>query len=167
MMFEGSYRLSELKVTITTTQLILGFVSTLALVILVTLSILEYRRDRPIIKVTVRGGYGIPPEIAEYVSGGKIVITAINRGRRPVTLTKAGFILPKKCKGSYFIAADSLKIVKLEEGESKDYIIDEDTVKAIYGLIPDKYIAFIVDATGNYHWSHNKLKRLIKLGRIK
>ena len=148
-------------------QLILGLVSTLALVVLVILGILEYRRNRPIIRVTVRGGYRIPPEVSKYVSGGKIVITAINKGRRPVTLTKAGFILPKKYKDSYFIAADSLKIVKLEEGESKDYIVDEDTVKAMYGLLPGKYIAFVIDATGNCHWSHNKLKRLIKLGRIK
>ena len=63
-------------------------ISTLALVILVILGILEYLRDRPNINVTVEGGKAITPKDTKYGSGSKIIVTAVNKGRRPVTLKK-------------------------------------------------------------------------------
>lgn len=136
--------------------------------ILLLLRILEYRRDRASIKVTVRGNYGIIPEDTRYGSGNKIVITVANKGRRPVTLTKAGCLLPRNCKYHFFYFRDSLdSTVELKEGKSHVYITDEEKVKKEYNLTPDKYVAFVVDATGKCYWSHNKLERLRKLGRIK
>lgn len=148
---------------ITTSQL--GWVIPALLLIL---GILEYRRNRANIKVTVKGGYGIVPENTEYGSGSKIVITASNGGRRPVTLTHAALLMPRNSKTRYLVSVDALsRTVKLGEGESHTYFLDEEEAKEKYNLTPDKYVACVISATGKYYWSHNKLKRLKKLGRIK
>lgn len=57
--------------------------------------------------------------------------------------------------------------IELKEEKSYAYIVDEEKVKKEYNLTPDKYVAFVVDTTGKCYWSHDKLKRLRKLGRIK
>lgn len=134
--------------------------------ILLLLRILEYRRDKSKVKVTVKGHYGIIPEDTVYRPGDKIIIRAVNEGRRPITLVQAGLLLPQNCKDHYAIANDSLKIIKLGEGEPYIYILDEDPVKRGYNLTPDKYIAYVMDATGRFYWSHNKSERMEKLGRI-
>lgn len=145
--------------------LILGW---LISAVLALLKILEYRRDKASIKVTVRGNYGIIPEDTRYGSGNKIVITVANRGRRPVTLTHAALLMPRNSKTHYLVSVDALsRTVKLGEGESHTYLLNEDEAKKKYNLTPDKYVACVIDATGRHYWSHSKLKRLIKLGRIK
>lgn len=135
--------------------------------ILLLIRILEYRRDKSKIKVTVRGHYGIIPEDTVYRPGNKIIIRVVNKGRRPVTLTQAGLLLPRNCKDHYAIATESLKNIELREGKPHTYILDEEPVKRAYNLTEDKYVAYVIDATGKIYWSHNKLERLTKLGRIK
>lgn len=134
--------------------------------ILLLLRILDYRRDKPEVKVTVKGHYGIIPEDTIYPPGNKIIIRAVNEGRRPVTLTQAGLLLPRNCKDDYAIAIDSVKNVKLEEGEPHIYILNEDEAKK-YNLSSDKYVAYVIDATGRFYWSHSKSERKKKLGKIK
>lgn len=134
--------------------------------ILLLIRILEYRRDKSKIKVTVRGHYGIIPEDTVFRPGNKIIINAVNKGRRPMTLTQAGLLLPRDCKAKYLIDTYSATNIRLEEGEPHIYILDENAVKK-YGVTSDKYVAYVIDATGRFYWSHNKLERLRKLGRIK
>jgi hypothetical protein len=136
-------------------------------IMLGVLKVLEYRRDRPNIKVRVKGDYKISPTTTEYGDKPLVIITVANRGRRPVTLVKAGLLLPKR---GYLICLDSMtatRPVELTEGKSHDYIMSEEDLKSKYGLTPEKYVACVWDATGKSYWSHNILKRFLKLHRIK
>lgn len=138
--------------------------------ILAVLKVLEYRKDRANIKVTVMGNYKIFPTTEAYGNRPLVMITAANRGRRPVTLAGAALLLPRKHEYKYIICADSLttgRPIELTEGKSHQYRMFEDDVKNKYGLTPEKYVACVWDATGRYYWSHNIFKRFLKLRRIK
>lgn len=155
----------KVKMNITTLLAIWGSVVS---TILALIKIIEFRRDRANVKVTVRGGYKIIPiNHPENPYGDKylISITAANKGRRPVTLEQAGLLLPRWKEGRYAIANESLKYIELLEGKSHDYHIIENDVKK-EGLTPKNYVAYVRDATGRCFWSHNFLCRLIKLRRI-
>jgi len=56
-----------------------------------------------------------------------IVITVINKGKRPVTISKVGYI-SKKGKGKHGILTDSFfrGSRELTEGKSTDYLIEQD-----------------------------------------
>jgi hypothetical protein len=84
------------ELTLTTILAIWGAVVS---TILAFLKIKEfYREDRPKIKVTVAGDYYVlPKNHPQNPYGDKplVSITAINIGRRPVTLKKVGLLMPK------------------------------------------------------------------------
>ena len=148
--------------------LVLAIWGSILSTILSLLKILEYRKDRANVKVTVTGNYKIVATTEAYGDRPLVMINAANRGRRPVTLTGASLLGPRKKQ--YLICADSMttgRPVELTEGKSHFYLIFEDDVKNKYGLTPEKYVACVWDATGRYYWSHNVLKRLLKLHRIK
>ena len=134
--------------------------------IYILISIVEYLKHRRRIKVTV-GAYGIitsPPAINHGI---RVIIKAINKGHRSITLTQAGLLLPRNFKEHYLVATDSVKIVELREGKSHSYYMDEAEVQNKCNLTASKYIAYVKDATEEFYWSHNRLNRLIKLGRTK
>jgi hypothetical protein len=134
--------------------------------ILAILKIVEFYKDRANIKVRVKGGYYVYPANHPknpYGDKSLVSITASNNGRRNVTLKKAGLLMPRG--GKYLVPVGSIKSIELSEGKSHDYELSEDEIKQ-KGLTPDKYVAFVIDANGQYYWSHNFLKRLIKLHRI-
>lgn len=137
--------------------------------LLALFEIYKYFNDRVRLKVTVQGGYKVYPKITPYGDMELITISAANFGRRPVTLTKAALLMPKSSGGpKYFLCMDSLtagKHVRLQEGESYQYNINENEAKK-HGLIQKKYVACVIDARGRYFWSHCAFCRLIKLGRI-
>lgn len=148
--------------------LVLALWASILSTILAVVKILEYRKDRLHIKVTVKGNYRIVPITKAYGNRPLVVITAANRGRRPVTLLKAGLLLPRK--EGYLLCFDSMtamRSVELTEGKSHDYLMSEDDVKKKYALTPKKYVAFVSDATGRSYWSHNILRRFLKLRRTK
>ena len=130
----------------------------------------KYFSDRVKLKVTVRGGYKVYPNITPYGDMELISIAVANYGRRPVTLTKAALLAPRSSGGAkYFLCMDSLtagKHVRLQEGESYQYNINEDEAKKS-GFSPDKYVACVIDARGKYFWSHCALTRLIRLRRMR
>ena len=135
--------------------------------ILAILKIVEFYGDRANIKVSVKGGYYVHPANHPnnpYGDKSLVSITASNNGKRNVTLKKAGLLMPRG--GKYLVSVGSIKSIELTEGKSHDYELSEDEIKE-KGLMPDKYVAFVIDANGKYYWSHNCLKRLIKLHRIK
>lgn len=150
---------------------ILAFWGAILSTILGVLKILEYRRDRPNIKVTVKGNMKVFPQITPYGNANLLVITAANISRRNVTLTTAALLMPRSSKTKYLLCSDSVSkawsSMELKEGQARDYIMDEDVLKKEHNLTADKYVACVSDATGKYYWSCNWLKRLIKLGRIK
>ena len=130
----------------------------------------KYFSDRVKLKVKVQGGYKVYPKTTPYGDMELVTIIAANCGRRPVTLTKAALLMPKKAEGAkYYVCMDSLTVgkhIRLEEGESYQYNFDENEVKKA-GLSPDKYVACVIDARGKYFWSHSVISRFIKLKRIK
>jgi len=135
--------------------------------ILAILKLFEFYRDRANIKVSVKGGYHVYPKNHPnnpYGDKALISITASNNGRRNVTLKKAGLLMPRG--GRYLVPVGSITSIELTEGKSHDYELSEKEVEE-KGITPDKYVAFVIDATGKYYWSHNFLRRLIKLHRIK
>lgn len=152
-------------------ELLITWGGWLLAVILGILKISEHFRDRANIKVTVQGNYEVYPKNTPYGDATLLAITAVNVGRRPVTLTRAALLMPKNSKSKYLLFANSVTDAvashELTEGKSRDYIINEDVLKKEDGLIPSKYVACVYDATGKCYWSHNWLARLIKLGRIK
>ena len=156
------------KFTLTTILAIWGAVVS---TILAFLRVKEfYREDRPKIKVTVEGDYYVLPKNHPqnpYRDKPLVSITAINVGRRPVTLKKAGLLMPRnKEKKKYLVGVDSVTSIDLTEGKSHDYHLLEDEIKN-KGLTPDKYVAFVIDAAGKYYWSHGVFKRYLTLHRIK
>lgn len=152
------------KFTLTTILAIWGAVVS---TILAFLKVKEYRAR---MKVTVAGGYYVLPKNHPknpYGNKSLVSITAVNIGRRPVTLKKAGLLLPRsEKKTKYLLAAESIVSIDLTEGKSHDYQLLEDEIKNA-GLTPDKYVACVIDATGKFYWSHGVFKRFLTLHRIK
>jgi len=150
--------------------LILAIWGSVLSTILAILELFKFRRDRAIINVRVRGDYVfIPKDHPGNPYGDKslISISVSNSGRRPVTLKKAGLLLPRgTAKSKYLVPFGSVKTIELGEGKSHDYDFLEEEAKK-YGLLPNKYVAFALDATGKCYWSHNILKKFYKLKRIK
>jgi hypothetical protein len=129
-----------------------------------------YREDKPRIKVTVAGGYYVLPKNHPknpYGDKPLISITAVNIGRRPVTLKKAGLLRPRdEEKKKYLLSVDSVTTIELTEGKSHDYHLLEDEIEN-KGITSNRYVAFVIDGAGRYYWSHNILTRFLKLRRIK
>jgi hypothetical protein len=98
--------------------------------ILAGLKILEYRKDRADVKVTVRGNYEVVPTTTVYGKRPIVLITAVNKGRRPVTLRGAALLSPRK--RHYLLCADSMTAMRdiaLTEGKSHQYLMSEDDLK--------------------------------------
>lgn len=134
--------------------------------ILAVIKIVEIRRDRPVLKVTVSGDWIFHPN---PFPGEKttIAIKAVNLGHRPITLTGAGLLMPGK---RYLMCADSISQsyapVELAYGKAKEYYMGETSTQKEYKLAPDKYVAYIKDMTGRAHYSHNIFQRWFKLKRL-
>lgn len=147
----------------------LAIYSAILSTLLALIEVLKFYKDRANIKVTVRGGYNVyPANHPKNPYGDKdlVLITASNKGKRPVALKKACLLMPRRSKRKYLLGVDSITSIDLTEGKSHDYYILEDEIKKT-GLSSDKYIACVIDATGRYHWSHNIFVRFLKLHRIK
>ena len=144
--------------------------------ILAIAKLLVYVRDRVKIKITVTYNQKIVPIFnPDGVYGDTfdkspslILITAVNIGRRPVTIKIAGLMLPSGIgeKNESLISYQSLHdIVDLTENKSHSFALYENDVQN-YGLKPDKYIGYVIDAAGKRYYSHNALVRLWKLSRL-
>jgi len=155
---------------------ILGVYGAILSTILALLKLLEYLQDRVRLKVTVTYNQKIVPiynpdgidDNAFEKSPSLIVITAVNIGRRPVTIKKAGLMLPSGIgeKNESLISYQSLHdIVDLTENKSHSFALYENDVQK-YGLNPGKYIGYVVDASGKIYYSHSALVRLWKLSRL-
>ena len=127
---------------------------------------LEFRRDRPHIIVTVKGNYRILPRNTIYGDHLYVCISAANKGRRPVTLSNAALLMPRKYKDKYLVCVDrwrAVTAVEVREGQKRDYLARQDDIP----FPSNKYVACVSDVTGRHYWSHNFIMRFIKLHRIK
>lgn len=131
-------------------------ISILALAISLTLAvikILEYRRER--INIVLKC------EANQFMYGGTykentehVVVSVINRGRRPVTIEKVAYILKdKKAKQGIFSDSFIPGHREITEGKSTEYIAEQ-------SKIPFEEIKYFiaVDSTGRKYKGKLKLK---------
>ena len=130
--------------------------------LLALLEIIKFFKDKASIKVKVIGGYKVYPKNPVFGDLTWISISAVNKGRRPITITKAALVTPRGSKAKFIMGPLAVKLNKLAEGESCDYFINEDKI----GLDSSKYVACVIDASGKHFWSDNFLNRFRKLRRI-
>jgi hypothetical protein len=149
--------------------LILAIWGALLSTVLAVVRILDFRKDRADIVVKVNGRYKFYPQNTAYGDKSYIIITAANKGRRPVTLRTAFMPVPRNIKKkqniSAYICADpnTAKPIELTEGKYHQYYVLENEI----GIPETKYVAGVADATGRLYYSHNYIKRLWKLKRFK
>ncbi len=127
-----------------------------------------FHRDKVRIKVIVRGNYKVSSR-SPYGNSNLVMVTVMNKGRRPVTLTKAALLLPRGNSHKYVMCLDSLtatKPVSLTEGQVHDYIFNEDELQKTMKVRQSQYVALVHDATEKRYWSHSWSSRLIKTCRI-
>ncbi|KKR49222.1 MAG: hypothetical protein UT86_C0001G0194 [Candidatus Magasanikbacteria bacterium GW2011_GWC2_40_17] len=91
----------------------------------ITIGTLEYLRDRSKVKITAKKGYKILT-ISGLENNPQIILTAINKGRRPVTLE--GFCFNTKNGESllYPFHPGITFPYELKEGKSYKFSVDED-----------------------------------------
>ena len=103
-----------------------GIISTLALII----QLISYIGNKPKVKLKCRRGYRLLSAKSPYKPNTDyIMITAINVGRRPVSMKNVGFITKNK-KDPNGLLTDSFMhgIRELTDGKSTDYLIEEGSV---------------------------------------
>jgi len=119
--------------------------------------------------VSVKGNYMVLPSTTAYGNKTYIVITAANQGRRPITLSTAFLVLPRRLRkkglGTHAICVDPMtaKPVKLTEGESHQFMIDQECVN----INTRELVAGVCDQTGGHHFSHGYLKRIWRLKTLR
>lgn len=104
-----------------------------------------YRRDNINLKVDMKKGWLVYNSPIHDPKESQIVISVYNKGRRPVTIIKAGYVYLKMSGG--VILSDSMIYgsCELTEGKSKDYLIKESDVENFSEI---SYFA-VYDAVGN------------------
>lgn len=98
--------------------------------ILLVIRFLEYQENKINIVLKCKANYRVYPGNKMYPPNKNyIVVIVINKGKRPVTIQSVGFISKNK-NDKNGILSDSLLRgrVKLTEGESMDYLLEQDSV---------------------------------------
>jgi hypothetical protein len=119
------------------------------------LKMVEFLRDRPKIKVSVRASVRLVPVTHPYRKADLISIIVVNKGRRPMTITGAALLFPRQSQWKFLFCDDleSAANVTLTENTQHDCYCGEEKVGLRYGLSPKKYVALAKDTTGRFHWS--------------
>lgn len=129
--------------------------------------LLDVQKDRVHLRVTVKGDWKIYPLNTIYGDATYVCIKVANVGHRPVAIQTAGLLKPKN---GFLVCTDALVgggSKRLEEGDSRDFLLRQDDVEKKYGIRPREYVAFINDQAGRIFYSHNPLARFIRLGRAR
>ena len=131
---------------------------------------MEFRHGQVQLHVRVKRDMKILPKTTEYGDKTYIVITAGNRGQRPVILGTAGLMYrrTRSQEAGGCVSVDSARQpqpIRLDEGESRDFMIDQASVEKD-GIGPGDYVGFVNDRTGRTFYSHGWLGRLFRCGRL-
>ena len=113
-------------------SLIISILALLISIVLAIIRILDYRRDRANIVLKCETDQYIVASGGQnpYKNGVKyFVVTVMNKGRRPVTITRVDYT-PKNKKENYGTFADSFKpgFRELTEGKSTQYLVQQDKI---------------------------------------
>jgi len=111
-------------------------------------SILNYLRDRPKLKVTLQW------DMTVLETGATLgLVRVTNVGRRPAHLGAVALVLPPKYKHSHLILNDSIKGTRLDEGgKPEGFIVNYDNM-AQYKADWHKIRAMAEDSTGKAYFS--------------
>lgn len=137
--------------------------------ILATIKVMEFRQGGTNIHVRIARDMKIHPKSPPYGDKTYLVITAANRGQRPIYLGTAGLMYRKtwRQRTGGCVAVDSLRNaqpVKLEEGAAHDFMIEQSAVDKDVGC--NGYVAFVNDRAGRTFYSHGWLERLFRIWRF-
>ena len=132
---------------------VLAILGALVSTALAALSLDEYLKDRPRLKVTLQPNMKATP--SEYGS------------RRPTTITHVSLMLQRE--QGYLLCADPRTAtypVELTENKPHLLVFDEDELTRAHKLTPSQYVVCVDDAAGRRKWSHDPFARLWKLRRF-
>lgn len=144
---------------------VLIIIATVLSVILAIIRVIDFIREKYNVRVRVRRNAIIFDGSEISKKNTYIIISIVNIGKEPVTIINAGLLSPK-IKGSYLFK-NSIKNQKLHTSDSVDYPVHEEIVKKDLDSSRGKYVAYAVDNAGRIYYSHNFIKRLLILKRIR
>lgn len=123
-----------------------------------TLAILNYLRDNPRIKISLKWDLAVTenPKYDPRKSWGKVEV--VNIGRRPIFVSHAALRLPKDYDYKFLVLKEGIKGERLAEGDQpKIYLVDQEGIE-MSAKDWRKIRAEISDSTGKT-WRSKKLKR--------
>lgn len=132
-----------------------AIVATISVIASIILGMITLLRDRASIKIKISHGFLVySPSLSEDLY---IFIEAINKGRRPVTLTSLGFKLKN---GNNIVFTKSRELPKeLTEGKSyQEWISKKEIERDCQKLKTSIKYAWFKDATGKVYKGRYKLK---------
>ncbi len=132
--------------------------------LLLSLELVRYYSDRPKLSVRVKGDWVIGDSKGLSDDTSYVVITAVNARKRPITITKAGLLKPRK--GYLVRLTESGNPFELSEGKSYDFPIEESDLQR-HGLNSTNYVAVVEDSTGRRFYSHSIFSRIMKVHRLR
>jgi hypothetical protein len=136
--------------------------------ILGALKAIEYRKDRPIIRIRIQSGMKAAPATSVYGAATLLLVNVANAGRRPTSITHVS-LMPAMKGGNYILCADTVTAtypVELTEGKGHSFIFNEDVLKGD-GYSPEKYVVLVDVAAGDRYWSHGPISRWWRTGQLK
>jgi len=129
-------------------SLITGILGSLLGGAALVISILNYRRDKPQLKVTLKWDM---TEVGTRRMMG--IVKVANVGRRPVHLGAVALELPPSLKHSHLLLHDSIKGKRLDEGDKPEAFMVNYDQMAQYKEVWDKIRAMAEDSTGKAYYS--------------
>lgn len=140
-------------------------IATVLSVILSVIRVIDFIKEKYNVKVRVKGNSIIFDGTEISKKNTYIIISIINIGKEPVTIINAGLLSPE-IKGCYLFK-NSIRNQKLNTSDCIDYPMLEEIVKKKFDISKRKYAAYACDNAGRVYYSHNFIKRLIRIHKIK
>ena len=139
-------------------------ISIIALIIsgiLALIRIYDFIKEKYNIKVKIQGNSIIADGRPIDENNRFVVVSVVNMGKEPITINGAALINPNG--KTELLLPGSLEIKKLNTSDSRDYLIAEKNIPFDY----KKSVACVIDSSGRYYYSHNFIKRYLRLKRIR
>lgn len=114
----------------------------------IVLSVLNYLRDKPHIKVTLQWDMKVTPNLVYDSNKLWGVVTVTNTGRRPIYISHAVLRLPKGAENRILILKEGIGGEKLSEGDPPRTIMVSQEAFEKYAKYWDKIYAQVSDSTG-------------------
>jgi hypothetical protein len=135
---------------------------------LAAFKIAEYRRDRPLVRITLTSGMKATPG-SVYGDMTLLLVKVANVGRRPISITHVSLRMPRG-DTKYLLCADASSAtypVELTENRAHAFLFNEDELRGRYGLSPSDYLVAVQSSGGTEYWSRGPVSRLWRLGRLR